>query len=166
VTFIVPKLELAARAAEALGYEVVGYNDAYASWKECFLHPKQALGIVVQMAEKSDEPDAANPWGVGFAFPRVGNASSMARIVALRMSAPSNESAIRQWGELLGGELTTPTEGVLEFRWRESPIGLVVEIEASRTAGPKHLEVAFDERVTLPTEPNPSLGTRFVTVVS
>jgi len=162
VTFIVPKLELAARAAEALGYEVVGYSDAYPSWKECFLHPKQALGIVVQMVEKSDTPDAGNTWGADFAFPQVKRASSQARIVALRMSAPSREAAMKQWSELLGGELAEPTPDVLEFRWKSSPIDLVVEIDSSLPPGPKHVEVGVDGEVTLPTDPNPSLGTRFV----
>jgi methylmalonyl-CoA/ethylmalonyl-CoA epimerase len=162
VTFIVPKLELAARAAEALGYDVVGYSDAYPSWKECFLHPKQALGIVVQMAEKSGEADAGNTWGADFAFPRVESAPSMARIVALRMTAASGESAMRQWGELLGGTLATPSANVLEFTWRESPIRLAIDIEASGEAGPKHVEIAFDDRVTLSADWNPSLGARFV----
>jgi methylmalonyl-CoA/ethylmalonyl-CoA epimerase len=164
VTFIVPKLDLAARAAEALGYDVVGYNDAYPSWKECFLHPKQALGIVVQMAEKSDGPDDGNTWSAGFAFPSATRAPSTANIVALRMSAPSRESVVKQWGELLGGELDTTAADLIACSWRESPIRLVVEIDASRPAGPKHVEVAFDDHVTVPADPEPSLGTRFVVV--
>jgi methylmalonyl-CoA/ethylmalonyl-CoA epimerase len=166
VTFIVPKLEVAARAAETLGYEVVGYSDAFPSWKECFLHPKQALGIVVQMAEKSEAPGDGNTWSADFAFPHVPSASKAANIVALRMSAPNRESALRQWGELLGGELEESERGLLEFRWRDSPIRIVVGIEASRDAGPVCLEVAFGGTVTLPMDSNASLGARFVVVPS
>jgi hypothetical protein len=162
VTFIVPKLEVAARAAEALGYDVVGYNDTYPSWKECFLHPKQALGIVVQMAEKSDAPDEGNTWSAGFAFPSVKTAPTTASVVALRMTAPSRESALKQWGELLRGELDEVTSDLIVYGWPESPIRLAVEIDASRPAGPRHIEVAFDGRATLPTDPDPHLGTRFV----
>ena len=42
--------EICARAQEE-GYNVVGRDDSDPSWKEAFLHPKQALGIVVQFAE-------------------------------------------------------------------------------------------------------------------
>ena len=33
------------------GYGIVGRDESDPSWKEAFLHPKQALGIVVQLAE-------------------------------------------------------------------------------------------------------------------
>jgi methylmalonyl-CoA/ethylmalonyl-CoA epimerase len=164
VTFIVPKLELAARAAEALEYDVVGYNDAYPSWKECFLHPKQALGIVVQMAEKSDASLDGNTWNADFAFPRVASAAFMARVDALRMTAPSRESAMKQWAELLGGELDAREADLLAFSWRESPIRLVVEIDPSQPPGPKRIDVAFDADTAFPSDPNPSLGARFVVV--
>ncbi|NNL66418.1 MAG: hypothetical protein HKP30_09265, partial [Myxococcales bacterium] len=47
VTFKVPDLEVAAERARDAGYGIVGWFDADPHWKECFLHPKQAQGIVV-----------------------------------------------------------------------------------------------------------------------
>jgi len=51
VTFKVPDLDKACRAARELGHDVVGRDDSDPSWKEAFLHPRQAQGIVVQMVE-------------------------------------------------------------------------------------------------------------------
>jgi catechol 2,3-dioxygenase-like lactoylglutathione lyase family enzyme len=57
VTFNVPDIVAAAERVRRFGYEVVGYNDEFAYWKELFLHPKQALGIVVQLAEEHPMPE-------------------------------------------------------------------------------------------------------------
>src|SRR3990172_7853072 len=62
VTFKVADLALAAERARAHGYEVVGYDDSCPGWRECFLHPKQAQGIVVQLAES--DPAAELPPGM------------------------------------------------------------------------------------------------------
>lgn len=164
VTFIVPKLELAARAAETLGYEVVGYNDAYPSWKECFLHPKQALGVVVQMAEKSDVPDGGNTWGAGFPFPGATAVAPSSRVVALRFGVPHREAALTQWGELLGGRLEGAASGPMTFTWTDSPIRLVVDVDPGAPAGPKYVEVTSRQPMSLPADPPPALGSRFVNV--
>ena len=50
VTFRVPDLRAACARAEAAGYGIVGYDDANPYWQEAFLHPRQAMGIVVQLA--------------------------------------------------------------------------------------------------------------------
>jgi methylmalonyl-CoA/ethylmalonyl-CoA epimerase len=162
VTFIVPNLAIAARSAEALGYDIVGYNDAYPSWKECFLHPKQALGIVVQMAEKSDAVDDGNTWSSAFAFPSAPSSGPMASVAALRLRAPSRASAVRQWVELLGAEMSERDDRVLRFRWPDSPIRIVVDVDASDAVGPRHIEVLADPRIRLPADPPPALGARFV----
>lgn len=165
VTFVVPKLEHAARRAAELGYEVVGYNDMYPSWKECFLHPKQALGIVVQMAEKSDEPGAANAWGPGFPFPEWPRAAPAAEVVGLRLAA-SRDSAVRQWRELLGGELEETNESSLRFRWPDSPIVLAVDTDGSAPEGPRWIEVRSARPLALPASPDRALGAMFVEVDS
>src|SRR5215813_8639430 len=51
VTFRVPSLADACARARARGYDIVGRDESDPEWKEAFLHPKQALGIVVQFAE-------------------------------------------------------------------------------------------------------------------
>ena len=53
VTFKVPSLDEVTARAERAGYDVVGRDDTDPEWREAFLHPKQALGIVVQFAEST-----------------------------------------------------------------------------------------------------------------
>ena len=57
VTFKVPSLDEITARAERAGYDVVGRDDTDPDWKEAFLHPKQALGIVVQFAESAGGDD-------------------------------------------------------------------------------------------------------------
>jgi hypothetical protein len=132
VTFKVPSLvEAAARARDA-GYDVVGYDDSHPGWKECFLHPKQAQGIVVQLAETGSS-------AAGSASAEHGGV----RLLALRLGA-RDEGAVRaQWERLLGGvpERGRGT-GTLGFRWSESPIAIRVRIEAGVEPGRLALEVA------------------------
>jgi methylmalonyl-CoA/ethylmalonyl-CoA epimerase len=51
VTFKVPSLDEACRRAEARGYRIIGRDETDPAWQEAFLHPRQALGIVVQFAQ-------------------------------------------------------------------------------------------------------------------
>ena len=51
LTFKVNDLDAAIEAARAAGFDVVGLNDSVAGWKEAFIHPKSANGVLVQLAE-------------------------------------------------------------------------------------------------------------------
>src|SRR5439155_5728681 len=48
---IVPSLRGVCERAAAAGHAIVGYDDSNPEWREAFLHPKRALGIVVQLVE-------------------------------------------------------------------------------------------------------------------
>jgi len=160
VTFKVPELRAAADRAAALGYAVVGYDDSDPGWKECFLHPKQAHGVVVQMAES--EPGHEDPPPDPAAFPPAPPAAEpAARVVALRFAQRRRDEALRQWVELLEGH---PEEegGTLWLRWPESPIALAVEIRSDAAEeGPVRIELTCPRRLALPEGPHPELGARF-----
>lgn len=133
VTFKVPNLELAAARARAAGYEIVGYDDSLPGWKECFLHPKQAQGIVVQFAETW-------PSSTGKSGPAH---SGSVRLLGLRLRAHDERAAREQWGRLLGGvEEPTGTRGLVRFRWPESPMAIAVEIAPGAALGPAAVEFA------------------------
>lgn len=51
VTFKVEDIERAIAAARARGYEPVGIYLEWDVWKEAFLHPRQANGVLVQLAQ-------------------------------------------------------------------------------------------------------------------
>ena len=147
-----------ARAA-SLGYDVVGFNDDWPDWKEAFLHPKQAQGIVVQLAETHPELEAQPPGH--WPFPsEPEDPPPAARIVGLRLVAGSAERARHQWEETLGGSCTA-NGAELVFRWRESPLRVVVTIEPGADEGPRTIEVAANRSLALAEGPHPVLGTAF-----
>ena len=141
VTFKVPDLATACARAQAAGYDVVGRDESDPSWKEAFLHPKQALGIVVQMAEsdRAGPPGSAAP-----APPGVPDPPPPVRILGLRMRAHSRLRALRQWSEVLHGAAGAGPDGSLVFRWAASPMRLAVDIDPTSPEGPIALEIAAD----------------------
>ncbi len=56
VTLKVSDLHEAVAKARAMGFDVVGVDDSHANWKEAFIHPKGASGVVIQLAEWDDLP--------------------------------------------------------------------------------------------------------------
>ncbi len=163
VTFRVPGLLRDACArAEAEGYRIVGYDDSNPAWQEAFLHPKQALGIVVQIVASAPQPASAareprprwqHPPGPQGPPPPV-------TVLGLRMLAQSRERALRQWARVLGGEASEAGKGLV-FRWPGSPMRIVVEIDSSQEEGPIAIELASRRPLALAAEPHPVLGVVF-----
>ena len=56
VTLKVTDIEDAIQRAIELGMTVVGVNLSNAAWKEAFIHPRAANGVLVQLAEWTDGP--------------------------------------------------------------------------------------------------------------
>ena len=162
VTFKVPHLETAAARARSIGYEIMGLNVDSPFWKECFVHPKQAQGIVVQLAESHPNSDwndfDANP------FPDSPDAKSdSANILGLTVIAHSEARARRQWEMLLGGSCKSVERG-LRFRWPDSPLEVTVRIDEDRPEGPVSIDLESAPGVTLPIGPHPVLGIPFAGV--
>jgi methylmalonyl-CoA/ethylmalonyl-CoA epimerase len=94
VTFMVPSLDEVSARAERAGYDVVGRDDRDPGWKEAFLHPKQALGIVVQFAESAGGDGEPQPhWQPP---PGPPDPPAPVALVGLRLRAHSRERARRQ----------------------------------------------------------------------
>jgi catechol 2,3-dioxygenase-like lactoylglutathione lyase family enzyme len=165
VTFKVPDLHAAIDRARAHGYEPVGIDDRFAGWKEAFLHPKQAQGIVVQFAEAHPEleeeltpADFVRP-----PFPATRTAPHTVKVVGLLLSSRSQERALRQWQTLLGGALARERDRLV-FRWPESPLRIAVRVQPDADEGPVALELAGARGVALPEGPHPALGLPLVAV--
>ncbi len=58
LTFLVADIAATLDAVRGAGIEPAGVNLASPSWKEAFIHPKDAQGIVVQLAQQSGPPPA------------------------------------------------------------------------------------------------------------
>jgi len=151
VTFKVPDLRAACARAEECGYEIVGFNDASANWKEAFLHPKQAQGVVVQFAQTQESSGAeagGGEWGADWKFPASPQpAPAPVTVRGLRVVSPSEEQAQLMWERVLGGAASA--NGALEFTWPDSPMRIAVEVDPAATPGPIAIELAGPE-VELP----------------
>jgi len=162
VTLKVPDLHAARARAQAAGYDVVGFNDSIPSWKECFLHPKQALGLVVQMAEA--DPNTESDTWVEFApvVTRPRDAGPGATLLGLRLATRSLDAASRLWCDA-GCAASVRREGrEAFFGWNESPLTLhVIETETLRE-GPIGLEVRLPHGMRLDHNPPPSIGARLI----
>jgi catechol 2,3-dioxygenase-like lactoylglutathione lyase family enzyme len=156
VTFKVPSLDEVCARAEAHGYSIVGRDDTDPSWKEAFLHPREALGTVVQLVESGA---AASPSWKPPAGPA--NPPPPVAILGLRLSCRSVERAERQWGAVVGGERECGRSGELVYRWPGSPMRLAVEIDPAREEGPVAIEFASDRPVDVGESPHPLLGAVF-----
>lgn len=55
VTLKVTNLVEAIAVAEQLGFRVIGHDDSDPMWKEAFVHPRSAHGVLVQLAEFPDD---------------------------------------------------------------------------------------------------------------
>jgi methylmalonyl-CoA/ethylmalonyl-CoA epimerase len=55
LTFKVFDIAEATRRATELGFLVTGYDDSFDDWKEAFVHPKSANGVLIQLAEFPDK---------------------------------------------------------------------------------------------------------------
>jgi methylmalonyl-CoA/ethylmalonyl-CoA epimerase len=158
VTFKVPSLDEVCARAEAVGYGIVGRDDSDAEWKEAFLHPKQALGIVVQFAQPGPSHGTPHP---STPPPGVPSPPPPVTLLGLRMRAQSRERAVTQWGTVLQGKMTGGPRGGLVFSWPGSFMRLTVEIDPVQNEGPIAIELASPRTLTLPAGPHPDLGTVF-----
>jgi methylmalonyl-CoA/ethylmalonyl-CoA epimerase len=93
VTLKVPDLALVCHRAETCGYDIVGRDESDPSWKEAFLHPKQALGIVVQLVESGSAPPRDPPASIPPGLPDPPPAVSILGLRRTRGSAPSRSGA-------------------------------------------------------------------------
>jgi catechol 2,3-dioxygenase-like lactoylglutathione lyase family enzyme len=162
VNFEVESLRKSCDLAEQLGFSVVGYDDSHEYWQEAFLHPKSAMGIVVQLVQETQH-DHDGEWE----HPNVdapaepADPPSAVTVVGLRMRSNDAAAARRLWGELLRGEMTEQ-EGELVFTWPGSPMRVAVTIEEGSENGPLAIEVRSDRTLALPDDRHAALGTRFL----
>ncbi len=157
VTFKVPSLDEACERARGRGYDIVGYDDTEDDWKTAFLHPKQALGIVVQFAQTSgaSEPRQWTPPAT------VPNPPAPVTVLGLRMRVSDAERARTQWEEILQGRCVLRTDTRVVYRWPDSPMALTIDIDRSAEEGPVAIEVATTRPLELSADPVRELGAVF-----
>jgi methylmalonyl-CoA/ethylmalonyl-CoA epimerase len=157
VTFKVPDLDEACYSAREMGHDVVSRDDSDPSWKEAFLHPKRAQGIVVQMVDAAPPPASPPAPEVP---PGVVDPPAPVRLLGLRLRAHTRARAIGQWRGLLGGSVEERGPNELIFRWPDSPLRLAVDVDADGAEGPIALEIASGRTLTALDEASARLGIR------
>jgi methylmalonyl-CoA/ethylmalonyl-CoA epimerase len=160
VTFTVPNLDDACDRARVYGYSIVGYDGSDPQWKEAFLHPREAQGIVVQLAETNvHQPgEPANDTGSG-GHPTAN--PPPIRVLGLRLRARSHVDANTQWGTVLRGQRVDRGVDDLVFRWPGSFMQVTVEIDPRGDEGPLCIDYATRRPVALPDGAHPVLGAVF-----
>jgi methylmalonyl-CoA/ethylmalonyl-CoA epimerase len=145
-TFIVADLRAACDHVQSCGFRIVGYDDSDPGWHEAFIHPRQALGTVVQLGWASPEHMAEGyDWEPP---PEQATAPDPVTLAGLRLSAPDAGEVLRLFQKALLGEVTQ-RPGEIVLGWPRSPMRIAVSIDASRPAGPLALEVETDREIGL-----------------
>jgi methylmalonyl-CoA/ethylmalonyl-CoA epimerase len=172
VTFRVASLAEASARAQAQGYRLVGRDESDDDWRVAYLHPKEALGIVVQLGQSGGRY-GRRPWEVpeGPAAP-----PPAVSVLGLRTRARSGDRARLLWEHALGGTRAHATERELVFRWPGSPMRIVAEIvpdapglpgspwspgSPGSDEGPVAIDLGPGRDPGLPAGPVPPLGTEF-----
>jgi len=114
MTFKVPDIEAAIRATERAGYRPTGIDLSDPGWKEAFLHPKDAPGVVIQLAQAAYEWDSPPPAD----FPAARVAPSALDYVGHAVAR--FEDGVRLFGDLLHGDETRRGhDELLDADWLE-----------------------------------------------
>ena len=133
--FIVPDIAAALPRVRALGIEPVQISLLSATWKEAFLHPRDAYGIVIQVAEQSGPPpELAAP----AQLPAPGPSSAFTLV---EHYVADIDGAVRLFTEALEGEVLsrqhTPEASAAELIWENGArLRLVGATPAAGGAGP------------------------------
>ena len=109
--FIVTDIDAMLARIRASGIEPVGVNLANPYWREAFVHPRSAHGIVIQVAQPGGpEPRCAPPREL----PEPGPPS---RLDLIEHHVVDLDGAVRLFGEVLDGRLEAADAGTAELTW-------------------------------------------------
>ena len=99
LTFKVPDIEAALQAVQAAGLTPVSVDLSEDDWKEAFLHPRQATGTVVQLAQAAGTWESVPPEG----FPK--SSAAPADLAHVTHVVADWDSAVALFVGLLGGTI-------------------------------------------------------------
>ena len=108
--FLVTDIEETLARFAAAGLEPVGVNLANPGWKEAFLHPRAAHGIVIQVAQQAGEPASPPP----AELPEPGRPS---RLDLIEHHVSDLDGAVRLFRDVLDGHLDVAGTDTAELTW-------------------------------------------------
>jgi glyoxalase/bleomycin resistance protein/dioxygenase superfamily protein len=173
MTFKVPDIHAALAATEAGGYRPVGVDLSDPEWMEAFLHPKDAPGVVIQLAQSMGEWDSPPPPG----FPAA-RAAAPAALDYVGHVVARFDDGVRLYRDLLhGDECARGNDDLLDADWVEyawASGGVVRVFEApAMTEGVHHVAFTTIDAAAVPdakptgdgryeVAPEVNLGTRLL----
>lgn len=109
--FLVTDIESALARIKASGIEPIGVNLANPGWREAFLHPRNAHGIVIQVAQQGGSPPPSSP-------PReLPEPGPPTRFDLIEHHVSDLDGAVRLFREVLDGQLEAVGVGTAELTW-------------------------------------------------
>jgi len=133
LTFKVPDLEAALKAATDAGFTPVSVDLSDPGWKEAFLHPRQAVGVVVQLAQAAGSWQSPPPEGFPAARPQ--DRATLDHVVH---AVADLDEGLRLFAGLLGGRELRRDDSP-EGGWRSVTLGwggpLAVRLVAAGSGG-------------------------------
>ena len=122
LTFKVPDLVTAIDRSRQAGFDPIGINLRDPGWKEAFLHPHRATGIVVQLAQAAHGWESPAP--EGFPTKRRSPAAALLRVTH---AVADLDAGLALFAELLGGTVRGRGDGpggawrFVDLSWSEPP---------------------------------------------
>jgi methylmalonyl-CoA/ethylmalonyl-CoA epimerase len=108
--FLVTDIEDALARIKAFGIEPVGVSLADPAWREAFLHPRDAYGIVIQVAQEDGTPASPPPRELPEPGPP-------ARFDLIEHHVSDLDSAVRLFSEVLDAQVEAASAGAAELTW-------------------------------------------------
>ncbi|HUY96653.1 MAG TPA: VOC family protein [Verrucomicrobiae bacterium] len=127
LTFTVDDLSVALERARALGWHPVAVDRGHPLWQEAFLHPREALGTTIQLAQAGwpgMEWAAAVAPPLRFTLPGPAPAAP-ARLERVDHLVPTLQQGLRLYRDLLGG-VVVGSSGADSERGSQTPVVDVV----------------------------------------
>jgi methylmalonyl-CoA/ethylmalonyl-CoA epimerase len=132
--FLVPDIEATLARIKAAGIDPVGVNLENPAWKEAFLHPRDAHGIVIQVAQQAGSPASAPPREL----PQPGPPT---RLDLIEHHVSDLDGAVRLFRDVLDGRLEAASAGTAELTWPAGKrIKLVREDDLPRGGALHHVQ--------------------------
>jgi len=111
LNFLVTDFDATLARIRAFGIEPVGVNVANPNWREAFLHPRSAHGIVIQVAQQLGSPPTPPPPAE---LPEPG---PPARFDLIEHHVGDLDRAMRLFGDVLSGQVEAASAGGAEVTW-------------------------------------------------
>ena len=167
LTFKVPDIAESLDVVQGAGYSPVSVDLSDPGWKEAFLHPRQAGGIVVQLAQAAGYWESPPPEG----FPAP--AGPPASLVRVAHAVADLDAALALFGGILGGTVvrhpdSQPGVAAATVRW-DGPLelrlvtptradGALAALLEGRPGRVLHLAFALPAGAPLPADAAPGPG--------